>query len=165
MRSAIAILAVLVIPGGFSLALADPPAPPVSPDSPSSAARSSAGEDGARQDGVPQTATAATSATAPPAAVAAKPAPKASEEKSDERVLRDEGYRPQMKNGEVLWCRREVPLGTRLTTQLKCITVEESKLIAEEGRRTAERIQRGQGGCLATGTARGPSTGPANCGN
>ena len=56
-------------------------------------------------------------------------------------MLRLRGYRPQMMNGEMLYCRREIPLGSHLPTILHCVTVAEAKLMTEEGRRTTERMQ------------------------
>lgn len=82
------------------------------------------------------------------AAFAEPPVAKTADEQADEKMLRLQGYKPQMLRGEMVYCRREIPLGSHLPTTLKCITPE-----------------RGQTACLSTATLRGPSTGPANCGN
>jgi cytochrome c553 len=82
-----------------------------------------------------------------PAAVAAKPAA-TSAEGMMEQQLRLQGYKLSMVRGSEMYCRREAPLGSRLGSQLHCVTVAEAELMAKEGRETAERIQRGTPGCL-----------------
>ena len=107
-------------------------------------------------------------ALADPAATPAPeshPAPQAAEEPLDEKAVRLQGYRATMLKGEMVYCRREIPLGSHLPTTLKCVTIQEAKLMAEEGRQTTERIQRSMQACLASGGPRGPSSAPANCGN
>jgi len=99
------------------------------------------------------------------AGFAEPPVAKTADEQADEKMLRLQGYKPQMLRGAMVYCRRETPLGSHLPTTLKCITPEQAKMMAQEGRQTTERIQRGQTACLSTATLRGPSTGPANCGN
>ena len=96
----------------------------------------------------------------PPATpVAANPTPGAPDEPMALKLLRAEGYKPAMRNGEKVYCRREVPLGSRLPTTLKCVTVAEAELMAKEGRETTEHIQRNTAGCLASADPH-----KANCG-
>jgi hypothetical protein len=157
MRPAIAIL-VMLTTGGLSSALADPPATPA-PESRGTTAQNSTSEDSASQNSVSQTApaTAAATAAGTSATASTNPAPHAPEEPAEEKLLRLQGYRPTMVSGEMLYCRREIPLGSHLPSTLKCVTVAEAKLMAEEGRRTTERIQRNTVACL------NPQTG--GCGN
>lgn len=96
----------------------------------------------------------------PPATpVAANPTPGAPDEPMALKLLRDEGYKPAMRNGEKVYCRREIPLGSRLPTTLKCVTVAEAELMAKEARETAEHVQRNMAGCLTTA-----DTHRVNCG-
>jgi hypothetical protein len=89
---------------------------------------------------------AATAATAPQVATTT-PARSASDEPQGEKQLRDQGYKPAMRNGERVFCKREIPMGSHLPTALHCLTVQEAALIAQEGRETTERIQRTTPGC------------------
>lgn len=97
----------------------------------------------------------------PPATpVAANPTPGTPDEPMALKLLRAEGYKPAMRNGEKVYCRREIPLGSRLPTTLKCVTVAEAELMAKEARETTEHIQRNTAGCLTT-----PDPHKVNCGN
>lgn len=95
----------------------------------------------------PETApTAAPSATAsatptPAAAEAAKPALV-----SDDKALLAAGYKPQMKGGQKVWCRREEQTtGTRLTRDKEtCNTPEFLKEQIKNGREIIERAQNNQ---------------------
>jgi hypothetical protein len=78
-----------------------------------------------------------------------------------ESLLRNQGYKPTMVRGEIEYCRREAPLGSRLATTQRCMTVAEARVAATEAQQTAQRIQRTTPGCLATGNA--PT--PTSCGN
>jgi hypothetical protein len=42
-----------------------------------------------------------------------------------EKNLRSAGYKPEMRNGAKLWCRKEPVLGSRLAEQKNCGTAEE----------------------------------------
>jgi len=159
MRPAVAMLAVLAT-GALSLALADPPADPVAPESRSTTAQNSAAEDSTDQNSaahaVPATAAATVAET--PAVAPAKPTPSASDERMQEQLLRYQGYKLSMVHGEKKYCRREIPLGSHLPTVLHCVTVTEAEEMTREARDTAERIQRNMPGCLSG------SHGPV-CGN
>jgi hypothetical protein len=119
MKTAAVMLAMLTT-GGPALAFADPPAPP------------------------------SASATRPqsPAVAPAKPAATAPSEGMTERALKLQGYRLSMVNGQEKYCRREAPLGSRLTTLMHCVTLAEAELMAKEGRETTEHIQNNEYGCL-----------------
>jgi hypothetical protein len=149
MRPAVATLAILTATG-LSLAFADPQATPVAPESRSTTAQSSTAEDSTGQNSAAHTVPATTAATAPetPAATPAKSTPSASGERLQEQLLRSQGYKLSMVNGEEKYCRREIPLGSHLPTVLHCVTVAEAEAMAREGRETTERIQRSTAGCL-----------------
>jgi hypothetical protein len=78
-----------------------------------------------------------------------------SDERMQEKLLREQGYKQYMLNGEKLFCRREIPLGSHLATRLGCLTVAEAQLIAKEGQQFTERLQRNTPGCLAPGSSHG----------
>lgn len=148
MRTATAALAILTS-GGLSLALADPPAMPVAPESQGVAAtQSSQARDTAGQNNAAHTLSAPATAAAAQTAAGAKPAPHTPGERTAEQQLRREGYKPSQVNGETLYCKREAPLGSRIATTLHCMTVSEAEMIAREGRETTEHIQRTVSGCL-----------------
>jgi hypothetical protein len=152
MRPAAATLAILTT-AGLSLAFADPPATPatpVAPESRSTPAQNSTAEDSTGQNSaahaVPETAAAPAAET--PAVAPAKPTPSASAERLQEQLLRSQGYKLSMVNGQEKYCRREIPLGSHLATVFHCMTVAEAQAMAKEGRETTERIQRSTAGCL-----------------
>jgi hypothetical protein len=130
MRPAVVTVAMLTI-GGQSIALADPP---VTPATPESAAGPASGP-----------------TPAPAPAAPAKPAPSTSST-SGERMLgqqlRLQGYRLSMVRGEEKYCRREAPLGSRLESAMHCVTLAEAQVMVREGKETTERIQRNQTACL-----------------
>ncbi len=171
MRRAVAMLAILTT-GGLSLAFADPPATSAAPESRSSTAQNNTAEDSSGQNSASQTAPATAAATTaetpadatakPTAATAAEtpvapanPAPSASDERMQEKLLRDQGYKPYIMNGEKVFCRREIPMGSRLATTLGCLTVAQAELMAREGRELTEHLQHSSPGCLAPGNPRG----------
>jgi hypothetical protein len=66
----------------------------------------------------------------------ATPAPsaliEAEREAGLEKRLRTAGYKPEMINGEQLWCRREIALGSRLNAQKSCGTAKSLGLSVQE---------------------------------
>ena len=127
--------------GGISLALADPstPAPAPTATAPSAPAASSA-----------PTAAAATPTPAAPAkpqaAAAVTPAVD-----PEEKRLRAQGYRVQMRHGEKVFCRNEEVLGSRLGGKMTCGTAAQLKGVQDQAREAVERAQR-------TGTTRTPGS-------
>jgi hypothetical protein len=160
MRPAVAILAILST-GALSLGFADPPATPVAPESRSTTTPNSTAEDSAGQNSTAHTVPAIAAATAAetPAVAPAKPPPSASGERMAEHLLRSQGYKLSMVNGQERYCRREIPLGSHLATVLHCATVAEAEATAREGREVTEQLQRNMSSCLSNGTH------GANCGN
>jgi hypothetical protein len=135
MRPAVATLAILAA-GALSPAFADPPANPVE----DSTSQSSA------VHAVP--ATPAVTAAKTPAVAPATPSTSAEQVQEQERLLRNQGYKLRMLQGQEKYCRREIPLGSHLATVMHCVTVAGAEAMAREGRETAERIQRNSVGCL-----------------
>jgi hypothetical protein len=123
-----------------------------------STVKDSTGQDGAAQT---ELATAAAAAAKTPAVAAAKPTPSASGERIQEQLLRSQGYKLSMVNGQEKYCRREIPLGSRLATIMRCVTVAEAQAMAREGREFTERIQRNTQACVYTGGG----SAKVNCGN
>jgi hypothetical protein len=131
-RSLVALLGLLGI-CGISVTLADPPASPsaaVPAATPASAAPST-----------PVTNANAASAAKPEANAAADAAAAAAAE--EKRLLAD-GYKPEMRNGTKVWCRREQELGSRLGGQKVCGTAQELKLVVQQNKDLVERIQKTQ---------------------
>lgn len=151
MKPAVATLAILTA-GALSLAFADPPAGPVVPESRNNTAQNSTAEDNSSQSSAAPAvpATAAVTAAKTPAVASAQPTPGPSAEQAreQERLLRNQGYKLRMVNGEERYCRREMPLGSHLATVMHCVTIAEAEAMAREGRETAERIQRNTSGCI-----------------
>jgi hypothetical protein len=150
MRPAAALLAILTI-SGVSLAFADPPATAVAPESPSTPAPNGAADDNTGQNDAAHTpATAAAAAATTPAVAPANPTPSTSDERQmSKQLLRLQGYKLSMRNGEEVYCRRETPLGSRLPTALHCVTVAEAELMEQQGRETTEHLQHDTAGCLS----------------
>ena len=140
MRSAVAMFAIFTT-GALSFAVADPPADPPAATNPTPAPSSSqaAPTQAAQPD--------ATAAAMPPVAPA-KPTPGASDERTQERLLLNQGYKLTMVHGEEKYCRREAQLGSRIATVMHCVTLAEAEEMAREGRDTTERIQRSMPACL-----------------
>jgi len=63
----------------------------------------------------------------------------------DEKALLGQGYKPRMKNGEKLYCRREEELGTRLGGVEHCGTVAQLKAEQAELRENVQKAQRTSG--------------------
>jgi len=98
----------------------------------------------------------------PAAAAAAAPvssAPPASKEASsdktvvvqadvdkDTRHFLAEGYKPEMRNGERIYCKKETVLGSRLNAQKHCGTLEQLKLSEEAAMTNVSDLQRRQVG-------------------
>lgn len=143
MRPAVAMLAIFAT-GALSFAVADPPADPPAAANPTPAPSPSEAQPS--QEAPDKTAAphaAETSAVAP-----AKAAASDSDERMQERLLRDQGYKLAMVRGQPKYCRRETPIGSHLASVMHCVTVAEAEMMAKEGRETTERIQRNVSGCL-----------------
>ena len=172
MRSYGATMLVVLATCALSRALADPPATSVTPKPQDASAQDVATQDAAAQDSAAKdrttqsSASKAASATAAPTSgeaprvSSAKSVPGAPNERMEEKVLRDQGYKPTMKNGERLYCKSERPTGSNLPST-HCLTVAEAEALSKNAKESTERIQHSKGGCLGTGNAH---VAP-NCGN
>jgi hypothetical protein len=137
MRIAVGLLACLSA-GALTSALADPPAESTPPATAAQATPAAA----------PAAPTSTASAPAPDAAATQAAAAKAELDR-DTRHFLVEGYKPEMRNGEQVYCRRETALGSRLAPVKNCGTIEQLKLIEERsitGVRDTQRQQTGTSG-------------------
>ena len=136
MRIAVGLLAVLSA-GALTSALADPQT-----DAQSAPAAAPA-----------QAAPAAS--TAPAAAPAANTAASAAAAKpeidQDVQHFQMLGYRPEMRHGQQLYCKREPVLGSRVNMQKVCGTIDELKASERQTHADMEQAQRHQTNSLGSG--------------
>ena len=133
MRFAVRVLAFLGA-GAVSLALADPStAAPDTTPAPATAPAATAPTPGAQASPAPSAT--ATSATTAPAKPAIDP---------EEKRLIAMGYKPEMRNGAKVFCRREQTLGSRLGEAKHCASAEQLKISQQETQDVIEKIQRAQ---------------------
>ncbi|MBV8877504.1 MAG: hypothetical protein JO158_07310 [Gammaproteobacteria bacterium] len=140
MRFDILALAVLGL-GSLAPAVAADAPPTTQPEraaAPAAAADASAAPATSTATKDPATPSAASPAASPPAATQAA-APELSPAESH---LIDLGYKPQMRNGQKIYCRREAPMGSRISSGQHCGTVAELATTTQEGRQGLERTQR-----------------------
>ena len=125
-------LLILLSAGVASQALAaDPPAPP---------AQSAAA---ATTSAAPPTSAAATAPAVPTAAPTAAKTDAATNNGRTEtqvKTLRSAGYKPEMHNGQTLWCRRETQVGTRFEKKT-CGTADELEQLTKESQEMVTRVQ------------------------
>ena len=108
------------------------PAPAASPSVPASPAAAAPGTAPAP----------ATQAPTPAPATAAAPA--TTTNGVDEKNLRSAGYKPEMRNGVNIWCRKEPVLGSRLAEQKNCGTAEQLRQSVQEIQNRIQDIQHKQ---------------------
>jgi hypothetical protein len=65
-----------------------------------------------------------------------------------EKQLKAKGYAPQMRAGQLVYCKREVPLGSRLASVYRCLTPDGAERVASGTREDLEEMQRETGHCL-----------------
>lgn len=118
--------------GFISLAFADPPAQAPAAAPPASAQ--------------PSTTSAAPAATVKPEADGKAQAAVQSTPDIDprEKLLLAEGYKPEMRNGQKVYCRREQVLGSRLGEEKHCGTIEQLGIRTQNSRDQTDLIQRTQ---------------------
>ena len=150
----------LVGAGMVPLALAEPPATPSAPEQSAAEATPDVTQSRPPPGATPPPASAAP-VSAPPGADSAAPAAaaatapevpaKAPGDETDqiERHLRAEGYVIRMKDGAKLFCKRDVPLGSRLMSAYSCATKEAIQAReVQDQREVADAQQRARTGCL-----------------
>jgi hypothetical protein len=136
MRFDILALAFLGV-GSFALAAADP-APATQPERAAASAP-------VVTDAAPVSTSAPAKVPAPtPASSPAASPTAASELSTAEQRLINLGYKPQMRNGEKIYCRREAALGSRISASQHCGTVAELSTTTQEGKDYLEKTQRSQ---------------------
>jgi len=135
MRFAVGLLACLGA-GALTSALADPQVEAQSaPQQTSAAAAPAPAAPAARA----AEAASVASAKAPATPAAAKP-----ELDKDTQHFLAEGYKPEMRAGEQIYCRRETALGSRLTPVKNCGTIEQLKLAEQQTKSGVFDAQRQQ---------------------
>ena len=142
MRLAMPALAFLGV-GALALAVAADPAPTTQPErtaKPAAIAPDSASPATSAATGVPAPPAASAPVASPPAA----PKAAAPELSAAEQRLLSQGYKPQMRNGEKIYCRREAQLGSRIPDVQHCGTVAQLKDATLNGRDYLEKAQRTQ---------------------
>jgi len=140
MRIAVGLLAALSA-GAVTLALADPPTDTTHTTTAAPAAPAPAAT-------APAAATHVAPAAAAPAATAAADQTvliKAQLDRDTEHFLA-EGFKPEMRNGEQMYCKKETALGSRLSTVKTCGTIEQLKLNEQAARANVSDMQRQQVG-------------------
>jgi hypothetical protein len=145
MRAAAGFLTVLCI-GALSQALAtEPPssAPQATPESATSTQATAASPAAKPPEAV--SAAAASQATSTPArqGAASQTSLKAGDEVAEAQLkqLRSAGYKPEVRHGEVLFCRNEAPLGSRLEKK-KCSTAGQLLDTKAQSQQATQDIQR-----------------------
>jgi hypothetical protein len=126
--------------GALVLAAADPPSATQSEHPATAAAPDSAAPATSATTAAP----AAPIAPSPSAKQPAAPTAAAPALSPDEQRLLNEGYKPQMRNGQKVYCRREAELGSRIADVQHCGSVTQLKDTAQNGRDYVEKAQRSQ---------------------
>jgi hypothetical protein len=136
MRFDILALALLGV-GSLALAAAADPGPATQPErpAPAPAVTDSASLSTSAPTRVPASAPASSPAASPTAAA---------EVSAAEQHLINLGYKPQMRNGEKIYCRREAALGSRISASQHCGTVAQLATTTQEGKDYLEKTQRSQ---------------------
>jgi len=134
MRFAVGLLACLGA-GALTSALADPQVEAQSAPPQTSAAAAPAPAAAAVSS--------AASGAAPANAAPAAPAAKVELDKDTQHFLA-EGYKPEMRGGEQLYCRKETALGSRLAPVKNCGTIEQLKLAEQKTKAGVYDAQRQQ---------------------
>lgn len=127
---ALALLGTCVV----SVSVADPSAAPAA--SPASAASASAS-----QPAAPASNAAAATAVKPAVTVNADAI---QAQAAEEKRLLAAGYKPEMHNGQKVWCRKEEELGSHLGGHKVCDTAERIKAITHDAQEQTELDQRKQ---------------------
>jgi hypothetical protein len=133
-----AILALIICAGVAPLTFGDPPtnasAPVSAADSATEAPASAASAEPAQSN--------AAAPAGPTSQSKSAASPSTSALSADDHSLMSRGYKPQMKNGQKLWCREYVSTGTRLVrNQEECTTADVIKQRTDNARAMTDRAQ------------------------
>ncbi|HXY75646.1 MAG TPA: hypothetical protein VEH54_01945 [Steroidobacteraceae bacterium] len=135
MRFDILVLAVLTV-GRVALAVAADPAP-AQPERTATPAAVAADSTSPATD-------ATTAAPVPPATSATQPAARKAPVSAEEQRLLNQGYKPEMRNGEKIYCRREAETGSRVLSVQHCGTVAQLTTATQDGKDYTGKTQRTQ---------------------
>jgi hypothetical protein len=69
-----------------------------------------------------------------------------------EKNLRAQGYMPTMRNGERVFCRREIPVGSHLASHLNCLTAEEALILTRDAQNNTMHHQHNSSACMVNAT-------------
>ncbi|HET7758113.1 MAG TPA: hypothetical protein VFK87_12730 [Steroidobacteraceae bacterium] len=138
MRVAVTLLACL---GGAALSpgFADPPSDAAAPTPTTESAAPAAAPVGTPAPAATPATPAATQARA--AAPTPQAAPRVDQ---DEKLLLAAGFKPEVRNGTTVWCRRVEEIGSRVSAKKLCGTAEELAVSVRETRQRLEISQRQQ---------------------
>ncbi|HZC86531.1 MAG TPA: hypothetical protein VE266_06010 [Steroidobacteraceae bacterium] len=129
--------------GALALAVAADPALTTQPErtaKPAAIAPDSASPATSAATGVPAPPAASAPVASPPAAPkAAAPTLSAAEQR-----LLSQGYKPQMRNGAKIYCRREPALGSRISAGQHCGTVSQLTTATQDGKDYLDQAQRSE---------------------
>jgi hypothetical protein len=123
----LACLFVSLCVGALSQTLADEPPQPPAPAAVQSTPASSASP--------------AAVSTPPTASAAKAESPNQGDVEAQTKRLRGQGYRPETRNGRLVYCRKETPLGSRFESKI-CGTADELDKAALNSKELVETIQR-----------------------
>jgi hypothetical protein len=144
MRFDILALAFLGV-GSLALAAAADPAPATQPERPAASAAVVTDPASPATTAGPAPPPASSPAASPPAAAkAAAPKAAAPELSAYEQHLINLGYKPQVRNGEKVYCRREAALGSRISAAQHCGTVAQLATTTQDGKDYLDNTQRNQ---------------------
>lgn len=85
----------------------------------------------------------AATSTTPPATPATAPAPKPADDE-DVKHFVAEGYKPEKRGGQQVYCRKETKLGSHFPTTT-CATIEQLKLQEQQAKDSLQQVQQSQG--------------------
>lgn len=138
MRAIVTGLSGFLAVGCVGLACADPPSTSAAAPTPAAAPASAPAAPVASESAAPA---AAKTGAENSSATAQKATTSRAQLTPQERDLVVAGYKPQMQNGQKMWCREQISTGTRLSRGAQCNTADELEQRTKNGRRILERAQ------------------------
>lgn len=79
---------------------------------------------------------------APAAATPSQEPEKDAADVNEDKWLRQQGYKPEVRKGMQYYCRREAPLGSRFE-QVRCLTLAQSRELRQHSKEMLEHAQNG----------------------
>jgi hypothetical protein len=145
MRSKYIVLAVALSVGAASIAWsADEPAKPA--DTPAAQPAPPAAQPAPAAQQAPAASSTSTEAAAKPVAkdTATPPSGKDSEADAQEKHLLARGYKKETRNGQTVFCRKEIKFGSRFETK-QCGTAQDMELAEQQGRDLMNNMRNSSG--------------------